>query len=136
MPFSLSLLFKAKAADSSSDGLTQPQREAIVDLLHLCMYADNLIALAESKVVTEAVDSFAWETQTSFESYETRSVSSAREAKESQELKQSLLDSISQRLATPNSRAIALKLCKQLLTADGITEKESSLLAKVKLTLS
>jgi hypothetical protein len=36
-------------SEAPKDGLTQPQREAIVDLLNYCMYADNLIFLAEDK---------------------------------------------------------------------------------------
>jgi uncharacterized tellurite resistance protein B-like protein len=129
MPFSLSQIFKAKQAPS--DGLTQTQREAIVDLLHLCMYADNLISLAETQVVTDVVDSFAWDTKTSFQSYETRSIAKAREAKESTDACESLYVSLRTRLDTPNSRTLAVKVCKQLLAADGVTGKEEALLAKV-----
>ena len=131
MSFSLSQIFRAKHAPSS-DGLTQPQREAIVDLLHLCMYADNLIALAETNVVTDVVDSFSWETKSSFASFEARSIARAREAKENEEILTSLLDSVSDRLNAPNARNIALKVCQQLIAVDGTTEKESALLAKIK----
>jgi len=36
-------------SEAPNDGLTQPQREAIVDLLNYCMYADNLVFLAEER---------------------------------------------------------------------------------------
>jgi hypothetical protein len=39
-------------SEAPKDGLTQPQREAIVDLLNYCMYADNLIFLAEDRLIT------------------------------------------------------------------------------------
>jgi K+-sensing histidine kinase KdpD len=133
MPFSLSKLFKSK--QSPSDGLSQPQREAIVDLLHLCMYADNMIALAEAKVMTDVVDSFAWEATMSFESYETHSISAARTAKEDEDARKTLLESVSSRLNTPHSRAVASKVCKQLMVADGTTEKEAVLLATIKQVL-
>ena len=132
MHFSLSQLFKAKVSTPVADGLTQPQREAIVDLLHIGMYTDNLIALAETKVINDTVGSFDWEAKTSFESYEARSIAKARDAKENEESKNALLDSVRDRLNTPKARALALKVCKQLFASDGTTEKEASLLARIK----
>src|SRR5256885_10146824 len=41
MPSLIRKLFH-KSDASQKDGLTQPQREAIVDLLNYCIYADNL----------------------------------------------------------------------------------------------
>src|SRR5436189_3097199 len=38
-------------SEAPKDGLTQPQREAMVDLLNYCMYADNLIFLAEDRLI-------------------------------------------------------------------------------------
>src|ERR1043166_8170816 len=38
-------------SEAPKDGLTQPQREAIVDLLNYCMYADNSVFLAEESQV-------------------------------------------------------------------------------------
>ena len=34
-------------SEASKDGLNQPQREAIVDLLNYCMYADNFVFLVD-----------------------------------------------------------------------------------------
>jgi hypothetical protein len=134
MAFSLSAIFK-HTQPISSDGLTQPQREAIVDLLHLCMYADNLISLDETAVLDKAVGSFAWEPQISFQSYEARSIAKAREAKENEAASTSLCESVKSRLNTPASRIAALKLAKQLLAADGTTDNEAGLLAKINLIL-
>jgi hypothetical protein len=41
MPTLIRKLFQK--SEAPKDGLTQPQREAIVDLLNYCMYVDNLI---------------------------------------------------------------------------------------------
>ena len=48
-------------SEAPNDGLTQPQREAIVDLLNYCMYADNLIFLAEDRLITDTVAKFNWD---------------------------------------------------------------------------
>jgi hypothetical protein len=41
MPSLIEKLFNK--SEAPKDGLTQPRREAIVDLLNYCMYADNLV---------------------------------------------------------------------------------------------
>ena len=39
------------------------QREAIVDLLNYCMYADNLVFLAEDRLITDTVAKFNWDSK-------------------------------------------------------------------------
>lgn len=130
MPFSISNLFTTKAA--KGDGLFQPQREAIADLLNYCMYADNHIALAESKAIENVAGLFTWDPQISFESFEAGSIGAARQAKDDPAHREAFLNSVRERLNTPHSRSLALKVCKQLFVADGIqTDKESALLAHI-----
>ena len=129
MSFSISRLFHPKR--STKDDLTQPQREAIADLLHYCMYADNHIALAEVQIVNDVVGKFAWEPDVSFETFEVRSIASARAAKENLDSRKAFLDSIKHRLNTSASRALALDVCKRLFSADGVSPKESTLLAQI-----
>ena len=45
-------------SEAPNDGLTQPQREAIVDLLNYCMYADNFVFLAEDRLIADTVAKF------------------------------------------------------------------------------
>ena len=59
MPSLIRKLFRK--SEAPNDGLTQPQREAIVDLLNYCMYADNLIFLAEDRLITDTVAKFNWD---------------------------------------------------------------------------
>ena len=129
MAFSISRLFHQK--HSASDGLTQPQREAVADLLHYCMYADNHIALAETKMISDVVSTFGWEPNISFESFEARSIGAARAAKEDVAARKTFLDSIKQRLNTPGSRDMALSSCKKLFNSDGVSPKETALLAEI-----
>ena len=116
--------------------LDQPAREAIVDLLHFCLYADSHIALREGEFVADVVNVIGWETQSSFGSYEGRSVSNARAAKESAEAKREFLSQAASRLKTKDSRALAIALCEQLFAADGTTvAKESGLLTEIRAAL-
>ena len=61
MPSLIRKLFRK--SEAPNDGLTQPQREAIVDLLNYCMYADNLVLLAEDRLITDTVKKFNWDSK-------------------------------------------------------------------------
>jgi len=106
-------------SEGPKDGLTQPQREAIVDLLCYCMYADNLVMLAEDRLITDTVAKFNWESKTPFDQFAVRSVGNARNARESQVYRNKFLASIKDRLDTAAVKGKALDLCQELFLADG-----------------
>ena len=123
---------KLFSADSSkkTDGLVQTQREAIVDLLHYCMYADNFVALAEDRFINSVAATLSWDKNISFEVYEGGSIGKARKAKESTAFREKFYKDIVNRLATKEARSLALQLCKDLYSADtGMAESESQQLA-------
>ena len=122
MPSLIRKLFRK--SEAPKDGLTQPQREAIVDLLNYCMYADNLVMLAEDRLITDTVAKFNWESKTPFDQFDGRSVGNARNARESQVYRDKFLGSIKDRLDTPAVRGKALDLCQELFLADGAQSKE------------
>jgi len=99
--------------------MTQAQREAIVDLLHYCMFADNLITISENQFVAAKVQSFSWDPKISFEYYQGKSIGAARAALGDPKTKERFFDSAKQRLATPALRKQALELCQKLFMADG-----------------
>lgn len=114
------------------DGLTQKQREAIVDLLHYCMFADNFVALVEDQFVNTVAATLNWDKNISFESYEGGSIGNARKAKESAAYCEQFLKSISQRLDDKESRSLAVQLCTDLYNADAnMTNAESHQLATI-----
>jgi len=135
MSFSFSRFFNVKSA--TNDGLTQPQREAIADLLHYCLYADNNIALAETAVIDAAVSSLTWDPNYSFSVYESRSVALARQTKEDPAAREEFLQSIRQRLDKPAVRTLAFDLCKQVFVADGAqSDQETIVLARIQQLLA
>jgi hypothetical protein len=111
-------------SEAPKDGLTQPQREAIVDLLNYCMYADNLVFLAEDRLITDTVAKFNWDPKVPFDQFDARSVSNARDASESQVYRDQFLASIKDRLDTAAVKGQALDLCQELFLADGARSDE------------
>ena len=77
-------------SEAPNDGLTQPQREAIVDLLNYCMYADNLVFLAEDRLITDTVAKFNWDPKIPFDQFDVRSIGNARNATESPGVQRSI----------------------------------------------
>ena len=122
MPSLIRKLFRK--SEAPNDGLIQPQREAIVDLLNYCMYADNLIFLAEDRLIADTVAKFNWEPKVPFDQFDVRSIDNARNAKENEGYKDRFLGSISDRLSTDAIKAQALDLCQELFTADGSRSDE------------
>ena len=119
-------------SEAPNDGLTQPQREAIVDLLNYCMYADNLVMLAEDRLIADTVAKFNWDPKIPFDQFDVRSVSNARNARESQVYRDKFLRSISDRLSTDAVKAQALDLCQELFLADGAQSQEEDVLQNLR----
>ena len=111
-------------SEAPTDCLTQPQREAIVDLLCYCMYADNLIMLAEDRLITDTVAKFNWESKVPFDQFAVRSIDNARNARENQGYRDKFLASIRDRLGTAAVKGQALDLCQELFLADGVRSDE------------
>lgn len=131
MPTTLKKLF-ANDPQKKNDGLQQTQREAIVDLLHFCMFTDNLVALKEDQFVNDVAATLSWDKNISFESYEGGSIGNARKAKENTTFREQFLKGIAQRLGTPTAKKLAKDLCKDLYNADSnMVESESQQLAAI-----
>src|SRR5437899_11112211 len=116
-------------SEASKDALTQPQREAIVDLLNYCMYADNLIFLAEDRLIADTVAKFNWDSKVPFDQFDVRSIDNARNANENQGDRDQFLASIRNRLGTAAVKGRALDLCQELVVADGArSDREDAVL--------
>ena len=111
-------------SEAPKDGLTQPQREAMVDLLCYCMYADNLVMLAEDRLITDTVKRFNWDSKVPFDQFALRSTDNARNARESQVYRDKFLGSIRDRLGSAPVKEKALGLCQELFIADGSRSDE------------
>ena len=98
--------------------LTQPQREATLDLLLLGVYADGAIRLSENERVYELLSSYGWESYQDVREYSQTAVSRARGALETPDALTIFLAGISARLADDGMKQLALALLAQLIEAD------------------
>lgn len=135
MPTSLKNLF-TPSGSQKDDGLSQLQREAIVDLLHYCMYADNLVALKEDKFINNVASTLSWDKNISFETYEGMSIGNARRAKEQSAYREEFMKSVHSRLGATEVRQLAFDLVKQLFNADAhLSDRESQQLPIIRKAL-
>lgn len=119
-----------------TDGLTQPEREAIVDILNYCMFADKLIALSEDAMVESVASTLNWDPKISFEYYEGKSIGAVRRAIGEKEFRAEFMESLRTRLVKPENRKLALSLADNLTMADGAkAPEELRALAELKAAL-
>ena len=131
MPSLIRKLFRK--SEAPKDGLTQPQREAIVDLLNYCTYADNLVFLAEDRLIADTVAKFNWDSTVPFDQFDVRSIDNARNASENPGYREKFLASIKDRLGTAAVKGQALDLCQELFLADGArSDEEDAVLQNLK----
>jgi tellurite resistance protein len=110
-------LFSSTA--SPADGLTQPKREAIVDLLNFCMCADEKLLLDEMITIDDEIQGFSWDPAVDFMTFATQSRERAMVAVATPETRQTALASISDRLQTTEAKTNALDLCQKVFHSDG-----------------
>jgi len=88
------------------------------------MYADNLIMLAEDRLIADTVAKFNRDPKTPFDQFAVRSIDNARNARENQGYRGKFLASIRDRLDTAAVKGQALDLCQELFLADGARSDE------------
>jgi hypothetical protein len=88
------------------------------------MYADDLVFLAEDRVITDTVAKFSWDPKIPFDQFDAKSINNARTAKEHPEYRDHFLAWIRDRLGTAAVKRKALDLCQELFLADGARSDE------------
>lgn len=121
---SLRNLFHPKK--SRKDGLTQSQREAIVDLLNYCSFVDHDIADSEEVLIDDLANQLDWDRDSDFDYYVNKSVGQVRNVLESKDGGDDFIAGIRERLDSKKSRALALQLSEKLIRADGKMSPEES----------
>ncbi len=108
-----------RSSGKSADGLTQPAREAIVDVLHYCMYADKHVAIREDEFIEATARTLDWDANISYEYYEGKSTGSVSQALASKETRKAFFEDLRSRLPRREDRELALKLAEDLAESDG-----------------
>ncbi|WP_269540016.1 hypothetical protein [Cerasicoccus fimbriatus] len=119
-----------KAGGASADGLSQTQREAIVDLLVFCMYSDRTVSLAEDQLIQRRLEAMDWQAVETMDNYYDRAVTRVRDIPNLPEARQSFLDRISENLGDAATREKAFQLSNQLFLSDGVESPDEKELEK------
>ena len=106
------------------DGLTQDQREAMIDLLLLATYSDEFVDANEDRVLGRVTERFNWDRNLSVEEYINASTTQAKEAHTSEESIDAFIRDIGSRLDNKEQRYEALRLCNILLFSDADLQRK------------
>jgi hypothetical protein len=113
--------------------LTQPQREAIFDLLLLGTYADDSLKISEDRRLYAMISELGWESYQDPDEYANTATARVRAAAEDDTATADFVDALSTRLGTPEARQLALTLFRRLINADDeVAAAESALHQRVK----
>lgn len=125
------LLFQ-KIFNQQPSGVSQTQREAMVDLCLLGMYSDSKLSIDEQDFLNEEFDKLSWESGISFSSYLQRVIPKVRTATDDAGKREEFLQDIVLRLGDDDFKQTAMGLLQELLVTDGMVQPESKFMADVK----
>jgi uncharacterized tellurite resistance protein B-like protein len=98
--------------------LTQAQREAIIRLMVLTMYADKRLTLEENSVLTYYEQALKWESGISLRHFFSNVVAEVRKAMHDDDRRNRLVAEVCATLTANGVQALALKACNDMANAD------------------
>ena len=114
-------------------GFSQDQKQALLDLLIIGMYADHNLASAEDSRIEQLLDAFKFSSDYERDNFSDAAFTRARKHSGSPETIRSYLNEIAHHFSTDESRRRAYDILDDLLTSDGkLNSEESKLLAATK----
>ena len=121
-----------KLFNQQPSGVSQTQREAMVDICLLGMYSDSKLSMDEQDFLGDTFDKLTWESGISFSSYLQRVTPKVRTATEDSQTLEEFLQDISQRLGDDDFKQRAVDSLQDLLETDGMVPKESQFMTNVR----
>lgn len=116
--------------------MTQPHREAILDLIVLAMFADSHLSLKEDEALQAALEEIGWEGTTSREIHLCRAMSRARQASDSPAATSEYITERAKVLADGWSSTEAVCQLASVLASDGVTAEETAFLSQVRAAMA
>jgi hypothetical protein len=114
------------------DRLKQHQREAIIDALLYCLFADDFDDPAERQIMDRSIARMQWESDLAVNDYVQAASARIKLAVKSRDSEKQLLLDIRDRLETKKACFEVMQLCKILLYSDGFfPEKEVRALSEL-----
>lgn len=112
--------------------MNQPQREALLDLLHLATLVDSHLSLNEDDALHSALEAIGWEGAKPREIYTYSSLNRARKASENEAQTAEYVAARTAAFTDAATQEKALGLIQSVLAGDGISPEESQFLQKIK----
>lgn len=125
-----------KLFNQQPSGISQLQREAMVDLCLLGMYSDSKLSIDEQDFLDDEFNKLSWESGISLGSYLQRVIPKVRSATNDAQEQEEFLQNIAQRLGDGDFKQTAIDSLQELLAADGIVQPESKFMADVRKALT
>jgi Tellurite resistance protein TerB len=106
--------------------MTQKQREAVVDLLLLGMFADAPLRVSEDQKLLSVIEEIGWDSYQTPDLYLQSAIARARDASDTEAGTTHRLEKIAEKLHDPELRRQALQYLTQFLGVDGAVDAEES----------
>jgi len=116
--------------------MTQPQREALLDLLLLSTFVDSHLSLKEDEALQAAIEAIGWEAEKPRDIFVLTGINRARAAADTDEATAKFIDARAGLFADTASRLAALEAIKGVLSNDGVADSETSFLKLVEKALA
>jgi hypothetical protein len=113
--------------------MIQPQREALVDLLLLGMFADRSLKVSEDQKILSLIQEIGWQSYQAPDLYFHSAIAKVRDASETDARTRYRLHKISEALGDAETRVMALNHLAKFLALDGAVDlDEANLLQAAK----
>ena len=112
--------------------MTQSQREALLDLLHIAMFTDSHISLKEEEELHRSIEAIGWESERPREIHLLNSMAKARRAGESAESTAEFIAQRTSLFSNVDEQNQALAMLQSLISSDGDGAEEISFIAQVR----
>jgi hypothetical protein len=106
--------------------MNQKQREALVDLLLLGMFADGSLKVSDDQKLLSVIQEIGWESYQTPDLYFQSAIAKAREASDTEAGTRFRLKKINEGLASDDVRLLAIERLEQFLNLDGEPGLEES----------
>lgn len=111
--------------------MTQPQRESLLELLMLAMFADAHVSLKEDEALAGAVEQVGWEATKPRDIFLLNATARARRASDCADATDAFIQSHAAAFTDADSKSEALRVISLLLTSDGVAADEVSFLKRL-----
>ncbi len=112
--------------------MTQSQREALLDLLHIAMLTDSHISLKEESELERSINAIGWDSQRPREIHLLNSMAKARQATESAERTNEYIATRTAKFINADDQNKALSMLTSLLSSDGEGAEEIKFIAQIR----